>query len=606
MQKKGLNSTIAIILIFMSQAMEAVHLNHDRVGQIALLPYYTVNNNFITNFTVTNTTAMYKAVRIRLLDSKISADLLNINVYLAPYDVWNATLRKNPGNGLPNLITEDESCTIPLNSQLQAGWDITNPYSELTDDDLTEGYIEIIDMGDIADGPGAAEDGDRYAEIDASGHADGNLDTSSGDRSITTGILHQDGIPSDCSVVADAWDAGSSSPSTINGFEPGTMSAEGIAEDNGDSSNPYGNSQNAGLVAPSGGLKAYGILIDVGKGAAYVQEAEHIDRYTTVPQHYLPTDPAFYRLPSLASGDVREVYITDASGNGRKGDTMPLTEYDTGALHNISPLPSVPMGSNPIPIAALLSAEQVSLAYFVEDNLSGQTEIVLTFPMRKHAIFNSGTLTNQADTDQSACVGNLNDGVDDGQAVEIPTLGITVQDYPHYEDGSYCTNTGFEYGYDYYDEVFHDIETEVVNYDYESNFTIMQFHEEESYGVTPINAPNPYTIYLARTVNVNRVHHATSTAGELFGTTEANIHHLHLDTGFQSGHMTFNFKTEYEDYTYEKYDIEFLTEPDGGLGSTVNNSWRGVPVIGFAAISSEVESNTLGETIDLVRQVYRE
>jgi hypothetical protein len=61
-----------------------------------------------------------------------------------------------------------------------------------------------------------------------------------------------------------------------------------------------------------------------------------------------------------------------------------------------------------------------------------------------------------------------------------------------------------------------------------------------------------------------------------------------------------------EDYNYEKYAFKFLTEPVGSLGSTANNSWRGVPVIGFAAISSEVESNTLGETIDLVRQVYRE
>jgi hypothetical protein len=285
---------------------------------------------------------------------------------------------------------------------------------------------------------------------------------------------------------------------------------------------------------------------------------------------------------------------------------MPLTEYDTGALHNISPLPSVPMGSNPIPIAALLSAEQVSIPYFVEDNLNGQTEIVLTFPMRKHAIFNSGSLTNQADTNQSACAGNLNDGIDDGQAVELSALGVTVQDYPHHEDGSYCTNTGFEYGYDYYGDVFHDVETGVVNYDYESIFTNMQFHDDPADGITPINAPNPYTIYLARTVNVNRVHNATSTAGELFGTAEANINHLHLDTGFESGHLTFSFKTEYEDYTYDKTAFRFLTEPDGGLGSTANNSWRGVPVIGFSAISSELESNTLGETIDLVRQVYRQ
>ena len=599
--QKGLNSTIALLLILVSHAIEAVHLNYDRVGQVALLPYYTVNNSFITNFTVTNTTAMYKAVRIRLLDSKISADLLNINVYLAPYDVWNATLRKNPGNSLPNLITEDESCTIPAKSQLQAGLDITNPYSELTNDDLTEGYIEIIDMGDIADGPGGADDGDRYAEIDASGTADGSLNTTAGDRSITAGLMHQDGIPPDCSVVVDAWDAGTSSASSINGFEPGAMGAEGIAEDSGDSSSPYDNSQNAGLVAPSGGLKAYGIMIDVANGAAYVQEAEHIDRYTTVAQHYLPSDPVHYRLPSLASGDIQEVYITNDSGSGRKGDTMPLTEYDTGALQDISPLPSVPMGSNPLPIAILLSAEQVSIPYFLEENLNGQTEIVLTFPMRKHGIHNSGRLSNQIDSELTACIGTLNNGIDDGQAVELTSLGVTVQDYPHHDDGSYCENTGFDDIIDANNFIRLDTETEVIHYDYQGSTSVVTFfYTDGSIGTYP----SASDLFLERTVNVNRLYAGEISTDALFGTPDTNLHQLVLRPGYHSGSMTFVFKSIYQ-YN-DKESVAALTEPVGGLGSTVNNSWQGVPVIGFAAISSEVESNTLGETIDLVRHVYRE
>ncbi|MEW8201630.1 MAG: hypothetical protein AB2653_06735 [Candidatus Thiodiazotropha endolucinida] len=115
---KGLKSFIALLLIATSSTIQAVHVNHDRTGQVALLPYYTVNNNFITNFTVTNTTSYFKAVRVRLLDSRIGADLLNINLYLSPYDVWNATLRMNPDTGLPNLITEDESCTYPAKAGL--------------------------------------------------------------------------------------------------------------------------------------------------------------------------------------------------------------------------------------------------------------------------------------------------------------------------------------------------------------------------------------------------------------------------------------------------------------------------------------------------------
>ncbi|MEJ2622764.1 MAG: hypothetical protein P8163_21750, partial [Candidatus Thiodiazotropha sp.] len=250
---KGYQSGILLFLMVVGTLANAAHINHDRKGQVALLPYYTVNNNFISNFTVTNTTAMYKAVRVRIVDSRTAADLLNINLYLSPFDVWNATLRKDPLSGLPNLITEDESCTYPEKSELQAGIAFQNPYVATTDDDLTEGYIEIIEMGDIADGVLGAEDGDDEAEIDADGIADGVI--SSGDRSIKVGLLHDAaGMPADCSVVADAWAAGSASVDNINGFEAGNMSAEGIAEDAGSSALSYDNSHNAGLVAPSGGL----------------------------------------------------------------------------------------------------------------------------------------------------------------------------------------------------------------------------------------------------------------------------------------------------------------------------------------------------------------
>ncbi|MET0043219.1 MAG: hypothetical protein ABW100_06830 [Candidatus Thiodiazotropha sp. 6PLUC3] len=108
---KGYQSGILLFLMIVSTLANAAHINHDRKGQVALLPYYTVNNNFISNFTVTNTTEYFKAVRVRIVDSRTAADLLNINLYLGPFDVWNATLRKDPLSGLPNLITEDESCT---------------------------------------------------------------------------------------------------------------------------------------------------------------------------------------------------------------------------------------------------------------------------------------------------------------------------------------------------------------------------------------------------------------------------------------------------------------------------------------------------------------
>ncbi|MET0051267.1 MAG: hypothetical protein ABW095_09350 [Candidatus Thiodiazotropha sp.] len=596
---KGFKSHLIWALWAISAQALATQINHEGNGQVALLPYFTINNNFITNFTVTNTTDRFKAVRVRLHDSHISADLLNINLYLSPHDVWNATLRRDINSGRPNLITEDNSCSYPENPLLQAGITLQNPYAEVPDSALTEGYIEIIEMGDIADGEGPADDGGYVAEIDISGTADGIATAE--DRSIVAGLLQDySGVPADCTVVADAWSAGSANAATVNGFEPGTLNEDGIASENGDPALPYDSSLNAGLVAPSGGISVYGILIDVAQGAAFVEQAVHIDHYTTVAQHYLPDDPVHYRLPSLASGNVREAFITNSLGDARKGDTFPLTEYDTGALQDISPLPSVPMGSNPLPVAAVLSAETLDAPYFVESNINGMTDIVMTYPMRKYGIYNSSTLTNQRDPAAPACTGSLNDGVDDGQAVYLASVDATVQDYPHDTEGAACLNAGFpisSWGHD--DGQIFDPRMQVTAYDYENS----EFRFTEGSTILVPGYAYPYLEFghnmaLLQGVNVINVKALESGYLQLFGTPHENYPaFLELPYNLHAGWLNVVFDSRY-DYQSNS-EVSALTEPVGGLGSSVTNSWRGVPVIGFAAMYSEISANSVGETIEL-------
>ncbi|MES9924511.1 MAG: hypothetical protein ABW152_10480 [Candidatus Thiodiazotropha endolucinida] len=601
---KGLKSFIALLLMAAASTTFAVHINHDRTGQIALLPYYTVSNksisNFITNFTVTNTTSQYKVVRVRLLDSLIGADLLNINLYLSPYDVWNATLRKNLDTGLPNLITEDESCTYPSKAGLQAGIDVQNPYTGITDDNLTEGYVEIIEMGVIADGLGPAADAGLYAEIDVSGSADGVINAVAGDIDITAGLLHDaNGLPADCSVVADAWTAGAASTSAINGFEPGSMGTNGVAQDSGDPTLPYANNHNAGLVAPSGGINTYGIVINVASGAAFVEEGVHIDRYATVAQHYLPDDPVNYRLPSLASGDIREAYITNTQGDGKKGDSLPLTEYDTGALHDISPLPSVPMGSNPLPIAMVLSAESVAAPFFVVAdspgvNVHGETDIVLTYPMRKHGIFNGGALTNQLDENEAACVGSLGDGISDGDSVSLPSLAAVIQDFPHDGAGNLCTNAGF---IDYDNQ---DFLLQMVYRNYEEQEGL--FSVNNSWPGTPPELLPSFVATVSRSVNVISVNRWAGGNQSVFFTAARNVFDLIIYGEIQTGWVKFSALSEYA----SNQGITELTEPGGGLGIGVSNTWTGVPVIGFSAMAADIGPAQVGETVELIRETNRE
>ncbi|MET0021501.1 MAG: hypothetical protein ABW105_15955 [Candidatus Thiodiazotropha sp. 6PLUC1] len=583
---------VFLLLISSGSLLFAAHLNHNNTGQVAILPLYTVNNDFITNFTVTNTSDRYKVVRVRLLDSKISADILDINLYLSPHDVWNATLRMNPSNGLPNLITEDESCTYPLKTELQAGKDLQNRYSAISIEDFTLGYVEIIEIGDIADGDGPALDSGMEAEIDVSGVADGGVDSLAGDRSIPQGLWHSSSEPADCSVVSDAWAAGAESASVVNGFEPGSMSSEGVAEDSGSSNAPYEDSHNAGLVAPSGGISVFGIMINVATGTAFVEQATHIDRYTSVAQHYLPDDPVHYRLPSLASGNIQEAHIPNAQGDGMQSDTMPLSEYDTGALQDISPMPSVPMGSNPLPIATILSVSTLSAPYFVDKSVNGLTDIVLTFPMRKHGIYNGGSLTNNLNTNITACVGSLDDGVDDGGEVMIDSLNTMVDDYPHDGAGGLCSNAGFET--DYRAEPV----SRILYYDYEDGESGM-WDTSQDFGIQPVTAGE----YRFRgSVNVRGVNQSSSSLfGPPFGSGYDNL--WLMEYGAEAGWLSINF-LDY--YNYERNPpIRLLTEVSGGLGATVENTWTGFPVIGFSAMVSELNSNQLGEVVELIRRIDR-
>ncbi|MES9925302.1 MAG: hypothetical protein ABW152_14520 [Candidatus Thiodiazotropha endolucinida] len=593
----------AMLLTVAATGANAVHLNSDGAGQIALLPYYTVNNGFITNLTVTNTTDLYKAVKIRFHESRIGMDVFDFNVYLAPYDVWNATLRLNASTDLPNLITEDETCTYPDKAQLQAGIDFSNIYTATTDEDLTEGYVEIIEMGVLADGSGPAEDSGLEAEIDAGGSADGVINPVAGDRSIVDGLRHDTtGIPADCSVVADAWSAGDADEQ-INGFKSGALSTEGIAQDVGGPNAPYADSTNAGLVEPTGGIKVYSIMLNVTSGAAFVQQATHIDHYTTVAQHYLPDDQVNSQLPSLASGDVRRANMLSADGNTVKSIVVPLAEYDTGSVYDIAPNPSIPMGSNPLPIALVLSADAVSAPYFVKRGVNGETDIVLTFPMRKHGIYNSHTLTNDHDDTGplEACSGTLNDGINDGETVTLESLGTQFNDHPHDGAGTFCRNAG------YLINATPDTEIRLFYYDYEERAAALDADTisdslTAGWPVPPIISPLQLIVSLPRVINVVSVNRAIGGNQSVLGTPAANVFNWNLDPGFEAGWVTVSAAAQYDYETNPS--IIALTENIGGIDTTPG-SWTGVPVIGFSAMAADLGPSQLGEVVELYRSVNR-
>lgn len=158
MKKKLLMSAVAATLAGAGTA-HAVYVNSDGLGQVLLYPYFTVQNEFTTAIHVVNTTTQAKAVKVRFLEGKNSAEVLDFNLYLSPEDVWTGVVINDATNGA-RIISGDTSCIAPrqlgasgepfrtFEFQDEVNADADDPGAV---DRRREGYVELIEMGVLTD-----------------------------------------------------------------------------------------------------------------------------------------------------------------------------------------------------------------------------------------------------------------------------------------------------------------------------------------------------------------------------------------------------------------------------------------------------------------------
>ena len=157
------------------------------LGDAAIVPYYTVKGNFITGIQVLNTSAHTVVAKVRLRRDTDSADVLDFNVVLSPYDVWNGYV--DDSSGRLSFSTTDNTCTAPTNAgTLLAPTDAQG--GNLTG--AEEGYIEVIGMAQAADPDSANADQTAVAIL---ARAEGQL--------APTAAKHNGDTPLDCNVVED-------------------------------------------------------------------------------------------------------------------------------------------------------------------------------------------------------------------------------------------------------------------------------------------------------------------------------------------------------------------------------------------------------------------
>jgi hypothetical protein len=160
--KKSLYAAVAgLSALGVTGAAQAVFLNPDGLGQALVYPYYTVRDQTAGNpynslLSVVNSTASAKAVKVRFLEGKNSREVLDFNLYLSPKDVWTAAIVPTATGA--GVFTADKSCTTPTVSS-----DANNPSAfvnfaytgsnadgaDTTLDRTREGYVEIIEMGNV-------------------------------------------------------------------------------------------------------------------------------------------------------------------------------------------------------------------------------------------------------------------------------------------------------------------------------------------------------------------------------------------------------------------------------------------------------------------------
>lgn len=112
---------------------------NNALGDLALVPYYTVNDDWITGIHLVNTSDSTQVVKFRFRRALDSMDALDFNVVMSPQDVYAGFLSTNADDEIV-WSAGDTTCTIPEGPQ------ITMP--AIFRDGAETGYVEVILMGE--------------------------------------------------------------------------------------------------------------------------------------------------------------------------------------------------------------------------------------------------------------------------------------------------------------------------------------------------------------------------------------------------------------------------------------------------------------------------
>jgi hypothetical protein len=134
-------------------ANAAMSVDAGGIGHQLVFPYFSAQGDNATLLSITNTdTVNGKLVKVRFRGAANSDDLFDFQVLLSPGDIWTAAVSKDATTGLAKLNTTDKSCTLPASVNANFNTFRLDPSAtaDAKANGTREGYVEVINMGDIA------------------------------------------------------------------------------------------------------------------------------------------------------------------------------------------------------------------------------------------------------------------------------------------------------------------------------------------------------------------------------------------------------------------------------------------------------------------------
>jgi hypothetical protein len=244
------------------------------LGDLAIIPYYTVQESWGTGVHIINTSPKTQVVKLRLRRASDSLDALDLNLIMSPEDEWTGFL--NDTDGTIRLTTQDTTCTAPLPTN--GGFTMPAIYREGAD----EGYWEVISMGA----------------------------TATETMALAVNARHKDGVPLNCAYVEENFLDG-----LFPSGDPGSVTPSTLGMTSGSTSQGKIDGLNVTLIEETeyvdGGnvLKVSWFIRDASTGIEFGDDAEHVADFET--EKAMMTNQEF----GVFSGNLRGFDFPDLNGD---------------------------------------------------------------------------------------------------------------------------------------------------------------------------------------------------------------------------------------------------------------------------------------------------